>query len=203
MTVKSWFAAAALVAAALSSSGCASVPQEAVELSQAVGDDIQTVRTSYEGMIHSYFDSVRKRVDTLLTEKWARVYLTSFIKSGKLLENAKAGKTKHVEAWARVAVAAIDKKRQEEFARIDLKERELLAKVSAMFEQMTAANAAVTAHLNSVRKVQSAQDEALEILGAKDLRDQINAALVTVSNETEAAVDRIDRATEKLKDATE
>ena len=66
------------------------------------------------------------------------------------------------------------------------------------FANTSWANATITAHLNSLREVQEVQDQALQALHVKDLRDKINKALVTASDKAAGGLDKIKEADAKL-----
>jgi hypothetical protein len=198
--LKRWFATVGLLLACSASLGCATVPAEAVTLSSAVGEDIQTIRTGYKDTVRAYFGVIRLRTEDALA-KWSHAYVRDFVVRGKLVKGAQEGKTKFVEAWARIAVRDIDAERRVRMDWLDRKERALLTTIDSAFDRMTAANAAVTAHLNSVRKVQAVQDKALEAANVKGIRDEINDALVSASKNAASSVRMIDNATEELKKA--
>jgi hypothetical protein len=81
---------------------------------------------------------------------------------------------------------------------IDDDERALLASVDEAFANLLRANAALTAHLNSVREVQEVQDEALKALHVKELRDKVNGGLVTASDRASQALDALKKAEEAV-----
>jgi uncharacterized membrane protein YukC len=77
---------------------------------------------------------------------------------------------------------------------IDQDERALRVAVDDAFNRMIRANTAVTAHLNSIRKVTEFQDQILQSAGVKDLRDKINQALVDTSAKTQKAIEAVAKA---------
>ena len=93
---------------------------------------------------------------------WTPAYLKDFVTTGMLVESAETGTTELVEFWARTAIEAIDNKRKEFLDPLQLREDALLVEIDAAFDRVISANAAVTAHLNSVLKVQTVQDQVLE-----------------------------------------
>jgi len=99
-----------------------------------------------------------------------------------------------VRLWAEVAVEEIEKKKKELIDPIDKNEKELLNSIDEVFAQLIRANAAITAHLNSIRKVKEVQDEALQALKVKDLRDKINNGLIFASDEANEAIEKVKKA---------
>ena len=113
---------------------------------------------------------------------WTPAYLKDFVTTGMLVESAETGTTELVEFWARTAIEAIDNKRKEFLDPLQLREDALLVEIDAAFDRVISANAAVTAHLNSVLKVQTVQDQVLEATGLLEIRDTINGAIVSASD---------------------
>ena len=60
------------------------------------------------------------------------------------------------------------------------------------FANLMRSNAAITAHLNSLREVQEVQDEALRTLHVRELRERVNGALAAASARAGAALDRLE-----------
>jgi len=108
-------------------------------------------------------------------------YINNYVKTGKLVKNATNKRVDLVEAWARLAVETIDKERITRLEPINTAEKELLISVNDAFDKAIRANTTVTAHLNSIRKVKEVQDEILESLQLKDVRNKINNALIKIS----------------------
>jgi hypothetical protein len=188
-----------LISPLLFEQGCASVPKESVELSYTLGNDLEALHQSYRTLIARYFESLRREVNSAIDQIFIPAYINDFVITGKLVENAKAGRSDLVEAWARIAVETIDKERATRIAPIDKAEKDLLVSVNDAFDKAIRANAAVTAQLNSIRKVEEVQGEILESLKLKDIRNKINDALADASKKAKEITDEIDKAAGKLK----
>jgi len=180
-------------------SGCASVPKESVELSYTLGSDLESLHQSYKTLIARYFESLRREVNSAIDRVFIPAYINDFVKTGKLVENAKAERSDLVEAWARIAVETIDKERATRIAPIDKAEKDLLVSVNDAFDKAVRANATITAHLNSIRKVKEVQDEILESLELKDVRDKINDALADASKKVKEITGDIDKVAKGFK----
>ena len=187
--------------ALLGLSGCAKVPKEAIQLSYAVGADIQQLYTGYRKTVMFSFEQTRQRGLTVIDKRWPPVYLKSFVKKGKLVEFAQKEQTEAVEYWARQAIKDIDDKRQEFLVPLKEQEESLLADIDEAFSRTIRANAAVTAHLNSVLKVQDLQDDVLESVGLKDLRDKIDNGIVKASDFAASRTEEIEKATRRLEES--
>lgn len=187
--------------------GCATVPKEVVQLSYTVGQDIDAIHSSYRMLIQKHFDDLRAQTTTFLETRWMPTYLADWIKNGELVpmaQNPEPAKAfEGVSAWVEVAIEDIEKEKKELLTPINKDEKALLAYVDDAFARLIRANATITAHLNSIRKVQEVQDEALQALKIKDLRDQINQRLVDASEKAAAALPKIEGAKLMIKQLDE
>ena len=178
----------------LSTIACATVPKETVTLSRTVGQDIARLQSGYRETIRFSFDQMRRAGLNVIDNVWTPVYLRSFVTGGKLVEAAKAEQTERIEYWARTAIKAIDEQRKKFLDPLQEREDALVAEVDAAFDRVVSANAAVTANLNSVLKVQNLQEQVIEAAGVSDIRDKINGAIVSTSNWVATATREIEDA---------
>ena len=126
-------------------SGCASVPEEAVTLSYAVGEDIRQLHGGYRATVRFSFEQMRQNGLVVIDEIWIPAYLKSFVKEGELLDIAKEENWQDLEGWARAAIEDIDAKRKAFLDPLQQREEALLADIDAAFSRAIAANAAGTA----------------------------------------------------------
>lgn len=189
----------------LVTAGCATVPREVVLLSQGMGEDLGDVEVSYRALIRTHFESLRRQVSTFIDTRWKPAYLREYIQRGQLVELATASDPAEVlegvEDWVDVALEEIAAMRAGLLEPIDRQEDTLLVAVDEAFVRLTRANAAITAHLHSLRKVQEEQDRLLERAGLKSLRDRIDAGLVAASDSTQSAIERLERERSRLERA--
>ena len=144
------------------------------------------------------FDQARQRGLAVIENTWIPAYLAEFVMTGELVESAQGGQLDRVEFWARLAIDAIDSKRQEFLGPLEQQEEALVAEVDEAFDRLIRANSAVTAHLNSVLKVQDIQDDIADSMGLRDIRDRVSAAIATASEYADTATDEIQDAAGKL-----
>ena len=201
--------------------GCASVPPEVVELSAVSGRDLVEIHSSYQTLIHEYYDQLRGRRIDYLESTWIPAYIKDWVKEGKLREVAAGDfvwddETQDfvpsstvddpetmlldtITGWADAAVFDIENKRRELINPLDEDENNLRKEVDLAFANLIRANAATTAYLNSLVKVQAAQDQMLESFDLKESRDKINAALIKASESAKEGLAKIKEADEKLR----
>ena len=77
---------------------------------------------------------------------------------------------------------------------LDNDEKELLTTVDHAFSRLQIANATVTAHLNSLRKVREVQDDALAALDLKELQNKINEMLISMSEKAMKGLKAVEKA---------
>lgn len=203
-----------LLVGSLSFLGCASTPKEIVELSYAMGNDLAAVHKSYRNLVHERFEGFRaERLDYL--NKWRSTYLRDWTERGRLGDIAAskatwsmserkftpptAGKEgeeriQSLQVWARTAISDIEKKKKTLMDPLDKDEQSMLTMIDDAFNRLYRGNAAITAHLNSLRKVQEVQDEALKALRVKDFRDTIDAKFLEVSERARKGLEDIEKA---------
>ncbi len=169
--------------------GCAHVPPEAVQLSYQIGQDLPRLHESYDSLIHQRFEDFRARRRAYLDEVWTTAFLSRWIETGRLADVAdgtvvwsfdtnsfvkptpgqeKAQLLATINEWTGQAVGKLEKKRKELLDPLDHDEKELRRQVQDAFNRVVQANAYITAHLQSLRDVEQAQDEALKALDIKD-----------------------------------
>lgn len=95
-----------------------------------------------------------------LNERWNPTYLKDFIESGELVARAQkpdpAQVLTEVGVWVEVALEEIEEKKRILIDPINRDEADLIEAVDEAFDRMVSVNAAITAHLNSLRRVQEA-----------------------------------------------
>jgi hypothetical protein len=210
---------------------CANVPKEVVELSYVVGQDLSVVHQSHKTLIHQHFESLRAQRIEYLEKVWTPAFVSAWVNDGHLV-NIATGKEAYSEAkgtfvspspgrekvelldsvhmWASAAIEQIEKKRSTLLAPLAADEKELTAAVDEAFARLIRGNATITAHLNSLRKVQEVQDDFLKALDLKDLRQKIHEGLANASDKAQRGLEAMQRADGalinvggKLKDAAE
>ena len=150
-----------LIASLLSITACISVPKEASELSQLIGQDLTSTHQSYISLIRTHFSTLRKLSENYVDRVWTPAYLKDFIERGKLVERAGGDDPKvvldKVHAWTIVALETIDKKRKELLDPINKDEENLINNIDSAFYNLIVANNSLTAYLKSNQKLKRVQ----------------------------------------------
>ena len=204
--------------------GCSTVPKEVVEMSYLTGRDLSAVHDSYDALIHQFYENLRDQRRAYLDDVWFPRFLVNWREDGELVGIARGERIwsdaaddlidtpadadpreslDTLDDWVSFALYAYGEKEAELVAPLDADEEQLRRDVRLSFDRLAAANAAVTAHLNSLREVQEVQDGMLEAFDIKDLRDSINERLAHASQNATSALDAVRRADQELDDLTE
>lgn len=204
-----------VLAALIALPGCTTVPKEVVEMSYLVGQDVASLQQSYKALIGEHYRGLRAERERYLQDRWIPAYLGDWITRGKLKEiaqgslvwssekrafvapapnRASAELLDSILAWSEAAVADIEDKRNSLLAPLEKEEKALLADVEEAFRRIQQGNAAVTAHLNSIRKVQEVEGELMKSLGIKDVRENIMKTLANSSEGARKSLEEVQKA---------
>jgi hypothetical protein len=200
-TIRTIFVAFAI---ALLVSGCAQVPKESVELSATLGRDLQEVQQSHRRSVDLLFDRDVERISNYIDNVATPAFIAAAIKAlGAEVAQNLADATKPTasaddrqrafDRMAKIVKQVTDrlaKQRKELIDPLEAVRKETLAELDRAYTELQRANTVVTAHLASVVKVHSLQDDLLAKAGLKDFRSKVgDEALKANSKVTDAISD--------------
>jgi hypothetical protein len=201
---------------------CASIPKEVVELSYRMGEDMASVHLSYRALIRAHFGSLKTNRLRYLNDEYAPLFIRTWIADGRLRDIVKGEVVwseqandfvkpspgheesellESVTMWSNAAIEQIESKKSELLTPLDSSEQQLQSLVDEAFNRLYRGNAAITAHLNSLREVQAVQDSFLSALNIRDLRDKINNLLAQVSHDAEKGLEIVRKADAEIQKA--
>lgn len=196
-------------------SACASVPEEAVGLSELVGKDMLAIKESYTKLVDERFDDFRNQRISYLENEWTPKFISSWISDGRLVDVATGqvvfdestnafvapspGKAQEqllntVNMWSSAAIGSINDKRKELLGPLEEQEKQVKADIETAFGKLLAANTIVTSHLQSIRDVQEFQSEVRKSLDIDDVVKNLTDKLVSVSSDLNDGLDKIRKA---------
>ncbi len=205
----------------LGMSGCGSVPKEVVELSYTTGKDLVSIHKSYDSLIHQFYENLRSQRQQYLDDVWYPQFLSNWRDDGELVAIAKKEKVwsvkdeklvptptgttdeEHMDTlneWVNFSLYAYEVKEEALFLSLNQEEAELRKNVNDSLNRLIKANAAITAHLNSLRKIKEIQDDVLKALDIEDLREKIDSTLIAASKGAQDSLDEIKVADAKVVD---
>ncbi len=189
-------------------SSCVVIPKETVTLSETLGDDIKTLHNSHRNMVNIHFEKIKNEINSFVNDVYSpfvinyvlKVELKNY-KEGKpslfgAIEMAgkKEGKDESENAlnemsdFLDAAQRQIEARRNELISAIASKQNQLLQFVDQSYEHAIYANSTITAYLESIRKVKSAQKDALSMVGLEGADTLIINNLVKLSNQVDMAL---------------
>jgi len=178
---------------------CATIPPEAPELSQQLGNRISAVHKAHQALLKQYFDEKRKKVDEFVEN----VYVPQFAKNFFAEPGIQAtwdevvrsdDPNDRLQFITRVGPklqAFINKKRLEFIQPLDDLERTVDDQLKADYDTMAAINNTLTSFLYSAAKVDANRKRYLEMVGIKDEKIQ------EVIDKTDTAVKELTAGAEK------
>lgn len=219
MTMRSCLVFAMLSLSSMLLIGCGSVPREAVDLSYQIGKDTEVVHQSYRKLVRAHFQQSRQFAE----QEWTNSVLPGLVKiaveEGRLVDVV-AGRVVYdpatqsfakptpgreylqleqtMQIWSKEIGEMMAKSRSDVLTPIDQEEQKLLDYIDESFAQLARGNAAISAHLVSLRKVQDAQDSVLERADLKELRDEINNKISGLSDDAQEKTERLNKARQRI-----
>jgi hypothetical protein len=196
-------------------SGCATIPQETIELSYVMEENIVALKASYILLVNTHFDLIKKTRIEYLEEKWIPVFMADWINDGRLIDIASGkviwsdelndfiqplkgqemqGMLTSTTFWSIAAIEQIEDKRKALINPIEDQRKELLGIIDDGFERLLRGNIAITAHLNSIQKVKEFQNKTFDSLKIVDLQEEINKRLLVISRYVDQGLDAIKKA---------
>jgi len=195
--------------------GCATIPQETLELSYVMEENIVALKTSYILLVNTHFDLLEKTRIEYLEEKWIPIFIADWINDGRLIDIA-SGKViwsdehndfiqpkKGLEmqslltsttSWSIAAIDQIEEKRKELIKPLEDQRKELLGTIEDGFDRLQRGNIAITAHLSSIKKVNEFHKKTFDSLKIGDLQEEINKQLLVISKYADQGLDAIKKA---------
>jgi hypothetical protein len=183
-----------LVAGGLALFGCAVVPPATVTLSADVGQDVLAIKKSHLYYLNGYYDRLESEANRFIDQEYTPILIRTALngQSGKLLmQKLEAGKSGDQAAQDAVAFmqrfladvkSLVDAQRTKVSATIEGARKLALAQVDAAYSQVAQGNATITAYLESLVKVNAAQNELLATAGVPHLQDDIAEKLASASD---------------------
>jgi len=202
--------------------GCATVPQETVEMSRIIGEDIAKIKKSHMVLVNDYFDNLTQKRMDYLEKQWLPAFIERSIVQGKLREIA-AGKLVISEKgfippkqgegeqglltstvlWSMAVAKGIEEKKKRLVAPLEVERKKLLRDIEDDFDRLMEGNAAITAHLNSIRKANKFQNEALKTLKPDNLKEGLEKRLDDISKAADKGLEEIQKVDGFLKKVDE
>ena len=179
---------AAVCSFALALAACDLVPREAVELSNTVGRDLEEVHRAHRELADLHFDRIEGDVNSFIDDIYRPQFIQSFANEFELdrkvvliVEQDPGGLLMVLERFVVTATERVEAKRRELLEPIQAQRASVIEEIDAAHRQIQSAQAVVTGHLASVRKVREVQNEILAEVGLADVREKVAETTSRVS----------------------
>jgi hypothetical protein len=191
--------------------GCATVPKESVDLSIELTKMIRSAERAHLATLDLFVAERKQRADDFLKNTWTPRFMDNAMKDSGVLDTIKAQRTDAQKAtvmkeFSEDAASTIAEQRAAVMDAIDNIGRMLEDAIKAHYDDMLAANQALTAHIRSVADVNATQTQILDVLkiDPKTLLplDKINGVLekvLTFQGEAEELASYVEEARNILK----
>jgi len=171
--------------------GCATVPAESVQLSEAMGRDLETLHAAHKELAVRYFQRMHRDVDNFVENVYRPYVIRSTMADLQLIQklqaslqpDAELGPEDVIEIYMEEAMRQIEAYRKELQAPVTEQEVQVLNAIDASHLRLENANAIVTGHLASIRKVRDAQGEFLREARLGGLPERTATFVTSVSDE--------------------
>jgi hypothetical protein len=195
----------AVIVAILLVTACAQVPPEAVDLSTTVGRDLEEVHRAHRAIADRYFDLIENDINRFIDEVYGPAYVTAFAKDFKLdkkvtqiVAQAPQNLLPVMTRFVDTAVGVIEEKRAEVLGPLKQQRRSVITQIDDAHRQIQAAQALVTGHLASVRRVHDMQNEMLKTAGLDGMREDIGKKTADMSDRVEGLIKEGEKADGKI-----
>jgi hypothetical protein len=160
--------------------GCASVPQQAIDLSVTAGRDLGAVHRAHVALLDSYFDRMESDVNAFVDSEYRAYSIERNMRDFKLLEKVRDPSTAGegldaldvMEVFVEEIVADVESFRASLLAPVRAQRVQVRTAIEDAYRRIQDAQAIVTGHLASVRRVHDLQDEMLAGAGLEGLREK-------------------------------
>jgi len=158
--------------------GCASIPSEAPELSQTLGQRIKALENANVTLLERYFDLKRREIDRFLAEKWVPRFARNIFGDPQVAaewrrivqDGSDADRIRFLVDAGPALQTQINEKRLELVAPLDALERRIGRSIKQAYDEAAAINNTLTSFLWSAAEVAENRDRFLDAAGTTENR---------------------------------
>ena len=186
-----------VVAIILGLTACDMVPKEAVELSNTVGRDLEEVHRAHRALAVLHFGRIEEDANSFIDETYRPAFIKKFAEEFRLnqqvttiLANDPEKLLPVLTRFVETATVRVEAKREQLLKPIQDQRGQVVEEIDAAHRQIQAAQAVVTGHLASVRKVREVQNEILAKVGLGEFRQKVATRTAEISNKVADFVEK-------------
>jgi len=184
--------------------GCVSIPSEAPELSQTLGQRIKALENANVTPLERYFDLKRREIDRFLAEKWVPRFARNIFGNRQVAaewrriveDGSEADRLQCLVDAGPALQVQINEKRLELVAPLDALERQVGRSIKRAYDEAAAINNTLTSFLWSAAEVAENRDRFLEATGVTE--DRVSGVIDGVDAAVSRLVSGAGEATEYL-----
>lgn len=176
----------AVIAIALLMGSCASIPKEAPELSQEIGQRLGAMQEVHLTIVNKYFDLKRAEVNQIFENEWIPAYAESFFAQDQVAsywdklvsEDDRNERLQFLTQLGPRMLEDIRTKRTEFMKPLNTLEKQVEDSLTNEYRQLLSANNTLTSFLSNSSKVSQNRERYLEMFGVQQstINDYIDQA---------------------------
>ena len=196
---------------------CVQIPQESIDLSIKMGEDIKTIYASHTNLVNLYFNSIEGKINSFVDDVYAPYQIALLIKAdgddlhdglddtlaGALRDapdspEAATRALKNMETFISYVRSDIENYREELLIPIRNQRMEIVTSLEKSYMNLISANESITAHLSSIKKVKETQSELLQQIGVEtNFNEQIGQRLADFSGKVSNIISQAEKIDQK------
>ena len=189
---------------------CVQIPSESIELSKMMGEDLKEIQRSHIALVNMHYNDLEKNINNFVDNVYAPYQIGKLVEadiqdmkdglddtlSGMLASapnDTEAAKNalEFMDDFVRLLRKEIEAYRLELLWPVQKQRQELLNQLHISYGNIIGANASITAHLSSIKKVKDAQNDLLQQLGIeRDINAEIRLKMADMSSKINEALDK-------------
>lgn len=185
--------------------GCTSIPPEAPQLSQELGNKISSIESANVKLLNKFFNQKRAEVDRFINEEWIPIFAEKIFSDPKIekiwtiivREDNKEDRLKFLTKLGPRLLKEIDSKRYELIEPLNQLERNIEKAITLEYSQAKAINNSISSFLISASEVQENQERYLNMMGITN--DKIGKVIDKTDNVINNLLVKTGDINEKLK----
>ncbi len=186
---------------------CASIPKEAPELSENLGERIEKIELANITLLHKFFEQKRRDVDYFIEREWLPVFSEQFFSRPEIArawaiivrEDDNPQRMKFLLKVGTKIQEKLNSKRTELIRPLDELEKSIKTIIITEYDQAKAINNSITSFLHSAAKVAENRDRYLKKIGYDDEKftsviDKTDAIVSGLLSKAEGANEKLVKA---------
>ncbi len=204
MKLRSWLGVFSITLLLLA--GCTKIPQESVELSIAVGDQIANLEQAHLALLDSFFAEKTRQVEQFVQQQWAPEFNRNFFSNPQISSKWQqasssadpAERTAFLNWVGPILQQKISEKRQQLLEPLAEAEKQLRRQLQQSYLQLYSMNDSITRLLDSAATVQNKRNHYQRLLGIDDRKisanlGQVNSAVAQLLGTSEQISGEVER----------